>query len=175
MQWASAGIGPWSNELGPGIGVTFTDEDGRYTLDKLGPYQWPLLFQLQDLREYSGGVANRHLAQTVSIQSGQRTTYDFQPRVPVAVTANISVNTTGDCYLYVVNAVTGDRLANVWAESCTAGSIQLNLVGPQMIKLYAFYLVGEDYVQKWYGGGSFLTAKPVILPGSGSKTLNLAF
>ena len=72
--------------------------------------------------------------------------------------------------------MTGDRLHSGWAESCaSAAAIALQLVGPQVIKLSLYYLSGDDYVQKWYGGGSFLTAKPVILPASGSKTLNLRF
>ncbi|GIH11432.1 hypothetical protein Rhe02_94990 [Rhizocola hellebori] len=175
VKWADAAIGPWSNEVGGGILVTTTDEDGRYTLDRLGPYQWPLLFQVRELREYSGGVANRHLAQTVSVHSGQTTNYDFQMRTPVAVTANVSLNADSDCYLYLLNAVTGDRLSSGWVESCRGGSVSMNLVGPQLIKVSVVYRVGDNYVQKWYGGGSFLTAKPIILPASGSKTVNLRF
>ncbi len=170
LPWAEIAVGPWSAETGGGIGVTSTDENGSYTISYLGPYQWPLMFSHLNLREYSGAVGNRHLAQTVSVQTGQTTTYDFQFRAPVAVTVDVNGNVTGDCYLYVVNAVTGDRMGGGWAENCTTDPITFQAVGPQAIKVYVYYQSGDEYILRWHGGGSFLTAKPVLLPATGSKS-----
>jgi hypothetical protein len=53
-----AAFSAWG-DAGPGWD-TGTNQNGRYTLGKLGPYAWPLLFGGGiDPRQWSGNVANR--------------------------------------------------------------------------------------------------------------------
>jgi hypothetical protein len=175
--YAYVSLGDWSTHNGGGLGLTQVDEQGRYTLSYLGPYQWLLMFHTTPPveRQYSGGVANRHLADRVTIQSGQTTSYDFQFRQPVAVTAEVT-GVTGGCELNAVNAVTGDVVGETFGWDCAAEDLHLNLVGPQVVKLSLTFQIGEEeFVTRWYGGDSFMTAKPVLIASSGSKTITMAF
>lgn len=62
---------------GPCMGVR-TDASGNYTLTGVGPYAWPVQFASVDDPKYawqwSGGVASRKQASTVSVTAGQSTT-----------------------------------------------------------------------------------------------------
>jgi hypothetical protein len=164
---------PYSTFEGPpGIGSTQANEEGSYTLDRLGPYQWPLLFE-KGSSQWSGAVGNRHLAQPVSVHSGQTSGYNFQFRQPVQLNLTIT-GVAGNCYVFASNAVTGDDMGFQWAENC-ALPIAVPMAGPQVVKLRVAYADGEQWVERWYGGGTFLTAKPVILPAQGSKPVTIGF
>ncbi|QOC92427.1 hypothetical protein [Micromonospora craniellae] len=54
-----------------------SDDDGRYTLTGLGPYQWPLYFTGNGLAsQWSGGTGDRRQASTVRVRAGRTVTLD---------------------------------------------------------------------------------------------------
>ncbi|GAA4964741.1 MSCRAMM family protein [Actinoplanes utahensis] len=63
---------------GDPIGV-YTDASGRYLLDKLGPYSWPLQFEKRPDYpiQWSGNVSDRSQAVPIPVTAGATSTYDI--------------------------------------------------------------------------------------------------
>ncbi|MCF0093744.1 carboxypeptidase-like regulatory domain-containing protein [Micromonospora sp. MH99] len=54
-----------------------TDDDGRYTITGLGPYDWPVQFAAAGLATvWSGGAGSRQQARTVRVRAGRTATLD---------------------------------------------------------------------------------------------------
>ncbi|GIH06143.1 hypothetical protein Rhe02_42100 [Rhizocola hellebori] len=146
--------------------TTSTDENGFYTIDFAGPYDWPLSF-VQDNLQFAGHTANRHLAQTVRVRAGATTTYDYRFKAGTAVTATV-LGRSGDT-LVAHNAFTGDTTG--WSFGDLSEPQHLSLLGPQFVKFRATGVDGEA----WFGGDSFADASIFFIPGSGSKSITLNF
>ncbi|MEV4415710.1 carboxypeptidase regulatory-like domain-containing protein, partial [Catellatospora sp. NPDC049609] len=79
--------------MGPGYGHVGLDENGRYTTDFLGPYQWPLVFQAEGhATQWSGGATNRFTAQTIKVTSDVTTTYNYTMKVGSLVKGTIKLS-----------------------------------------------------------------------------------
>lgn len=168
---AAVSPGDWSQFTGAGPGVVSADEQGRYTIDFLGPYEWPLRFYsgAGNGIQWSGQVGNRYLAWTVTVRTGQTTNYNFAFKAPVRV--NVAVTDLAEaCIVYAFNSVTGDGVGAQAAEDC-ATPVDIPIVGRQAVKFLVYY---GSQQQRWYGGDSFLTATPVPLPNSGTKQVVLS-
>lgn len=170
MQWARVAIG--TSAVGSGgdvLGDIEVGSDGRYTIDWLGPYQWPLLFWGKDhAPQWSGGVANRYLAQTVKVTSGAGATYNYQLKRGTEVKVVITNNPNGG-FAGVYNANTGDIMGLGWADDLTQGAT-FWVLGPQSVKIR---IEGQGN-GGWYGGADFAHAKTVFIPARGSKTVTFA-
>src|SRR5690606_34625219 len=107
----SVRIGNDPFNVGGGLGGVPIDEQGHYTIDGLGPYEWPLLFEVfGHAAQWSGGSPDRHPADRVAVVAGATTTYDQQLDQGTEVTVSIDL---GDAFLVARNARTGDRVG-VW-------------------------------------------------------------
>ncbi|WP_117210165.1 hypothetical protein [Allorhizocola rhizosphaerae] len=145
--------------------------DGRYTIDFLGPYDWPLLFNAWDqASQWSGQVGNRHLARAVKVNAGATTTFDFRFRPAVAVTVKVRGVPAGIDSIVALNAITGDFMGG--AGGLPGDSVTMGLVGPQLVKLL---ITPRDGEQRWVGGDDFLDAQPFWIPASGSRTITVDY
>ncbi|GAA0948737.1 carboxypeptidase-like regulatory domain-containing protein [Virgisporangium aurantiacum] len=134
--------GSGTTDLAADIGA-----DGRYTIDQLGPYQWPLLFtDFDKALQWSGNVGNRHLAQRIAVTAGGTTTYDMTLAGEATITGT-APDDTG--WVIATNAVTGDIMG---MASVTNGRYTMPVVGPQLMKVAGI---------------------PVAVPRKGTKTVNI--
>ncbi len=156
-----------SGEVPPGHAVF--DDNGNYTFDNLGPYDWQLFFwSSADARQFSGGVANRLLAQAVPVTVGATSTYDFRLRAGVEVTVNLTGAVGEYPTLMFFNAVTGDPLEQRQVYP-NPTSVTLPVVGPQFVKIAVQTSAG----QRWVGGTDMASANAFWIPATGSKTLTI--
>jgi hypothetical protein len=149
------------------IGAWGLDEQGRYTLDFLGPYEWPLLFDTDaDAAQWSGGVANRYLATKVKVTSGAVKTYDYTMKHGTTVKVSVPGDTRGT-HIAAYNAVTGDETTFLWSADLSVG-VTTQVLGPQVVKFAVYANTLE-----WAGGTDLNSAKPYVIPVSGAKTITL--
>ena len=156
-----------------------TDAQGRYTVDGLGPYSWPLLFTpVWDVpRQWSGATGNRFQAETMPVTSGATSTYDVTLTAGTRVTGTATVAPGGTAWsggvLKARNAVTGDLLA-VGDVPGAGGRYSFTVIGGSPV-VVEWYLA--DPVTKstgWYDGAAdFASATKVPVPESGTKRLDL--
>ncbi|HZM78837.1 MAG TPA: carboxypeptidase-like regulatory domain-containing protein [Candidatus Limnocylindrales bacterium] len=147
VNFGGVGIGPWP-ELS-GLGAVPADEQGRYTIGFLGPYQWPLRFSgSSDGVQHSGQIGNRLAAQTVSVQSGQTTVYDFQFKKPVQVTTTPNAGTI-ECRVRAFNVISGDLMAEAQPPDCSQ-PVTLPFVAPQLVKFQVTFFANGEETQRWY-------------------------
>ena len=159
--------------IGGSIGVE-TDENGRYRFENLGPYDWPLfVFAGEHAPQWSGGVANRLLATGVRVRAEQTTTFD--PRLTTGTTLTGMVTTTdgtpvNDAFVSAHNVVTGDVMGSTFTQN---GQYVLHVLGPQVVRLEV--VGGTDvFFHHWYvNAADFEHATPVVVPASGTKTVNI--
>ncbi len=143
-------LGDWSN-AGPGApGMYETDDQGRYTIDNLGPYRWPLRFQKSpDLGiQWSGQKGDRLLARPVTVRSGQTTVYDFRFRTPTQVTTHPAVN--GSCLIQAFNLLTGDQSGGKWVEGDCSQPVTLPITGPQWVRMRVEYYENDEVKVRFY-------------------------
>ena len=165
--WGDAGPA-WTAEI---------DANGRYTLGKLGPYAWPLLFDAPGYpRQWSGHEGNRFKADTVAVVAGGTTTYDFTPAKGATLNGTVSVPVpTTNWRLNVVNAVTGDQMGVFDGyEAGPGGSYSLALIGDQTVKIGWSYYWNGTTSRGWYDDDADITsAKKVTIPEDGTLEVNL--
>ena len=156
-----------------------TDSQGRYTVENLGPYAWPLLFTPRtDLpRQWSGAAANRFLAATVPVTSGVTSTYDTTLSAGARLTGTATMAPGDTAWsggrLKVRNAVTGDLLATPEVPA-GGGRYSVPVIGgaPAVVEWY----VADPVTQStgWYDGAAdSSSATRVPVPATGTKRLDL--
>lgn len=160
--------------IGPSFG-TDIDESGRYTLDWLGPYEWPLLFTTDDhARQWSGGVADRREAKRIKVHAGKTVTYNPALKVGTVWTGTVT-DTAGNplaTSLDAFNAATGDPMDE--ADTDGRGTYHSLILGPQTIKIQ--WVVFDETTTRtgWYDDDAdFEHAKPVDVPKKGTLTVNM--
>jgi hypothetical protein len=159
--------------VGPDIGAG-TDRryvpvaaDGAYTVDYLGPYEWPLIFVAADhAYQWSGGKGNRLAAVLVPVKAGRSTKYNYTLKHGTDVTITYSGPATGGNRYVVHNAVTGDVIGVM--DSTQSASVQLPVIGPQNVKLQCFCGMLGNF---WLGGTGFAGATSVAIPASGTREI----
>ncbi|HEX5997236.1 MAG TPA: carboxypeptidase-like regulatory domain-containing protein [Jiangellales bacterium] len=160
--------------VGPSF-ATGIDESGRYTLDWLGPYEWPLLFTTDDhARQWSGGVADRREAKRIKVHAGRTSTYNPALKVGAVWTGSVT-DAAGSplaISLDAVNAATGDTMDE--ADSDGDGRYRSLILGSQTIKIRWTLFDGTTTHVRWYDGAAdFEQAKPVDVPKKGTLTLDM--
>jgi hypothetical protein len=146
------------------------DSEGRYRIDWLGPYEWPLLFDVTGhARQWSGGEADRRHAKEIRVRSGRTTTYNPTLTVGTVLTGTVTnaagqpLNTNFDLF----NAATGEDMGEGFSADGTYRSLVL---GPQDVKL-AWSAADKS---GWFDNRSdFASANRIRIPRRGTKTLNL--
>jgi hypothetical protein len=146
------------------------DAEGRYRIDWLGPYEWPLLFSVADhARQWSGGQADRRRAKEIRVRSGRTTTYSPTLTVGTVLTGTVT-NASGQplaAEFDLRNAATGEPMGGGFSP---AGTYRSLVLGGQDVKLNWFAAERSG----WYDNASdFASATRVRIPRSGTKTLNL--
>jgi len=113
-----AGVGLFTQNPGAGGGETLTDADGRYQIDGLGPYRWPLNFSSDNTYAdaWTGGVVSRYASTGTQVSTGATATVDIGLTRGVAVrgtllTDNGSLVDHGR--INVLNTGTGDYAGTV--------------------------------------------------------------
>jgi hypothetical protein len=172
---AVVGIATADTGFGGSLGITATDATGHYTLNDLGPYDWPILVVAEKFASvWSGGTGNRFLANGVHLTAGQTTTYNVALGKGTTLTGLVS-NQWGPLpgvRIVVINAVTGDNLAT--ADAGGDGRYTVQVFGPQAIKLYYnAYNFGFGY-SGWAGGADQAHSTTIVVTGNGTKTANVA-
>ncbi|MEU7822725.1 carboxypeptidase regulatory-like domain-containing protein [Catellatospora sp. NPDC049133] len=150
-----------------GQGRVAVDTQGRYTIDFLGPYSWPLSFQTSTHAfQWSGAAHRRQSAILVPVTAGQTTTFDQQ----LALGALVKVTATGSPaggFAVAYNNSNGDVAGFVWVQQA-GGQAVYRVMGGQQVKLeFAGGLPGQG----WYGGTDFDSAKTVSIPTTGEKVV----
>jgi len=149
------------------LGQDCTDQDGRYRIDGLGPYRWPLLFAdksgIHGWR-WSGNQPNRWTAKRVKVTSGRDATAN--ERLPYA--ANVAgvavVKNVGSAIVDVSprDAYTGDY-AGPPTVAAGVGRYWVSSLGSRDVRLL-FTEVGGQGRTVWYlDAGSFVTATRIRL------------
>ena len=162
-------------DAGPGWD-TKTDAQGRYRIDVLGPYAWPLLFGGTGYpRQWSGHVANRFEASTVRVVAGGTGTYDFTPARGATVKGKVT-SPAPEWRIHAVNAATGDQLGVFDGSAAGAGgAYSMSMIGGQQIKIDWIYFQGGIDVTGWYDHRAGIdSATKVRVPAHGTRTLNIA-
>ncbi|MFY1675074.1 carboxypeptidase regulatory-like domain-containing protein [Plantactinospora sp. WMMB334] len=164
---------------GVGVGDAYPDEDGRYTLERLGPYDWPVVVHAYGYAsQWSGGAPSRYTATPVTVTAGASVSND------VAVTAGSEVTGTftnadglpfSGGYLLARNAQTGDIAGNAWISD---GRFTMRVTGSQRIYFTynAAFRDGEDYYDGTYRvthPDGTTTVPRFKVPASGALTVNL--
>ena len=166
-------ISAWHYRVGGGdAGI---DRKGRYTLDGLGPYRWPLVFTTRQGRQWSGGKGNRYAAKTVQVAAGKTVTYDETIREQSRLTGTVTLRTgkLQDGFLMAHTASTGDPIGDIWFWA--DGKFTMTVPGGERVKIEYHARVGKpDELTGWYNRAkSYEKATIVEVPASGARMLNV--
>jgi hypothetical protein len=156
-------LGPDQFNVGGQMGWTAINEDGSFTFDGLGPYEWPLLFTTFGVpSQWSGQAVNRYRAERIPVTVGDTTGYDYQLTTGTQVTIVLG-DVPDASFVLGLNAQTGDR---VGAWSPAFGAFTIPVLGPQPVK---FLLDASDFV----GGDDFRSARTFVIQSSGEQEISL--
>ncbi|WP_405115301.1 carboxypeptidase-like regulatory domain-containing protein [Micromonospora sp. NBC_01405] len=164
----------------PGVGVSdvTTDENGRYTLGRLGPYAWPLVFSKNPYAtHWSGNAVSRFAATPVTVTVGGTATHDTAMRRGSTVDGTFT-NQDGvafrDGWVIARSADTGDVAGSGWLSD---GRFAIQLSGRQ--RIYFTYDVtfaeGQDHSGRYLVTGEDGTRRLALftVPATGTLSVNL--
>jgi 5-hydroxyisourate hydrolase-like protein (transthyretin family) len=154
-----------------------TDENGRYTLERLGPYAWPVVFAGHPFpHQWSGNAVNRYTATPVTVTSGGTATYDLAMRAGSTVSGTFTTPDGlpfTDGYVAAHNVETGDIVGRSAVEN---GRFSMTALGSQ--RVYLSYNAG---VNGQYHAGKYTVVDPdgvrrlarFTVPATGTLTVDL--
>ncbi|MGW0504838.1 carboxypeptidase regulatory-like domain-containing protein [Micromonospora sp. NPDC003241] len=175
---AYAGVSVFTGHPGAGAEDARTDEQGRYTLTRLGPYEWPVSFGRGSYATvWSGGSATRFAATPVPITAAATATLD------VALTPGVQLNGTfrntdgqplRSGWVVAHSVETGDITGAGWL---TDGVFSMRMTGRQRVFFSYDVSLGED--QRY--SGRYLVTDPdgtprlarFTVPATGSTGVDL--
>lgn len=172
---ACASVLPEVADFSRPAGARCAGDGGRYEVDGLGPYEWPVQFTAAYGRfawHWSGNVPDRTRASKVKITAGQTATADTKFNAPTKVTGRL-LNQDGtaanDADIYAFNARTGDLagpVARYWYSP-----YELEGLTTEQIKIY-YQTRGRP--DGWYENKrDFRTATPVAVREGETRTIDL--
>ncbi|HET9517636.1 MAG TPA: hypothetical protein VFO77_07930, partial [Actinoplanes sp.] len=168
-----ASLSAW--DYGAGGNGARLDRLGRYKLDGLGPYRWPLVFTTQQGRQWSGGKGNRYAATTVQVNAGETVTHNEVIGQQAALAGKVRVRTGAivDGFLTAYTVSTGDQIGDSWFFA--DGRFSLLIPGGERVKIEYYVRTGKrDELTGWHDRAStFEKAKVVEVPATGAATLDL--
>ncbi|MEU8083266.1 carboxypeptidase-like regulatory domain-containing protein [Micromonospora sp. NPDC049101] len=163
----------------PGVGAqdATTDEHGVYTLERLGPYAWPVVVGANPYAsEWSGDKPSRFTATPVPVTAGAAATHNVQLDQGAELTGTFRTPdgtpfTSG--FVIARNVDTGDIAGSTWL---TDGRYSIRVKGPQRI----FFTYNVTLGDKQFDG-RYLVTQPdgtrklarFTIPASGSVTVDL--
>lgn len=163
----------------PGVGTedAVADERGVYTIKRLGPYAWPLVFGGHPYAyEWSGDKPSRFTATPIQVTAGTTATHNAQLDQGVELTGTFRAPDgtpfTGG-HVIARSADTGDIAGNGWMEN---GQFTIRLKGPQKVFFTYNVSLGDKYFD-----GRYLVTQPdgtrklaqFSVPASGSMSVDL--
>ncbi|WP_328463325.1 carboxypeptidase regulatory-like domain-containing protein [Actinoplanes sp. NBC_00393] len=169
----------WSLGAGSSHSVS-TDEKGKYTIEKLGPYAWPLSVTASGHpRQWSGNVGNRFKAVHIPVTAGGTATYDIALTRTSSLQGKVTLaaGLPADGWrLTVINAVTGDEMAEFDSYNVGPdGAYEMPVIGGQQVKIrWTARSEGQTIASGWYDHATDQsTATTVNIPAAKTKRLNL--
>ncbi|MGK5737802.1 carboxypeptidase regulatory-like domain-containing protein [Micromonospora sp. URMC 103] len=163
----------------PGAGVddATTDENGVYTLGRLGPYAWPVVYSdAQYAIEWSGDKPSRFTATPVTVTAGGTARQDAQLDRGVSLTGTFRTPDgapyTGG-FVVARSADTGDIAGSGWI---TDGRFEMRLKGRQRVFFTYDVQLGDQQLS-----GRYLVTEPdgtrkvglFTVPATGSMSAEL--
>ncbi|WFE28875.1 hypothetical protein O7623_06720 [Solwaraspora sp. WMMD791] len=128
-------------------------EDGTFSIDWLGPYQWPLLFKADGYPyQWSGHVGNRLRAALVDVDVNAPP-YQYELEAGTSVTVEIAEPPAGPGRIVLHNVSTKDPVGVVELDDA-ATTASLVVLPRQQVKLHCV-CSGEH---RWHGGTDFSSA-----------------
>ncbi|WBB93489.1 carboxypeptidase regulatory-like domain-containing protein [Verrucosispora sp. WMMC514] len=164
----------------PGVGAedAVTDDQGDYTLSRLGPYEWPVVFSRGGYATvWSGGAASRFSATPVQVGAGATANLDATLRRGVQLNGTFR-NTEGtplrSGWVLAHSVDTGDYAGSGWVSN---GEFTMRLTGRQRI-FFSYDVYFDD--EQMYSGRYQVTDPDgtrrlarFTVPASGSMTADL--
>jgi carboxypeptidase family protein len=175
LEFATVGFASYSAGFGGNGANVGTDAAGHYTLGGLGPYRWSIFARKNDhAAVWSGNTPNRNQATGIQVRSGQTTTYDVALARGVSLTGTVTGRhgePVDSARAIVFNATTGDEMNE--GDVDANGQYQVQLFGPQQVRVEYVALVRYASYAGWVGGTDFEHATIVSVPSTGSALLNI--
>jgi hypothetical protein len=146
------------------VGRANTDDQGRYTIQGLGPYRWPVQYlgpwYGTQAWQWSGGTANRYESHRVTVAAGQVTTANFRTVPGGSLTGRV-LNADGSLFdgyveIRVYNAVTGDLAAP--PTDTSQGTFTVNGLTTQDVKVQ---FTAASFQDVFIVGPSFDATAPI--------------
>ncbi|GIF69801.1 hypothetical protein Ais01nite_78360 [Asanoa ishikariensis] len=143
-----ARVAPFTANPGLGSPEAETDADGRFQIDGLGPYRWPLKYSsFGYATAWTGGAVNRYTATGTQVTVGAVATADLALTHGVTVTGDLVISKgtiSGWARVSVLNTVTGDYVDTSDFEDST--TYELHVLPGQEIRYVYDVQVDGDYV-----------------------------
>jgi hypothetical protein len=147
-----------------------TKQDGKYTIDGLGPYHWPVEFV--DVLgphawQWSGDQPSQLTARLIKVRIGQTATENARLAHANTVSGKVTAGTDSrDLTAY--NAITGDPVGSYTFPDTNGNYTLTNIAGNQPVKVRYREYRGqpEDYLQWYKDAKDFASARPILVrPG----------
>lgn len=152
---------------GPDSGSYCTKADGKYTINGVGPYVWPVQFiDTIDSHawQWSGDRPTQLSSRPVTVQVGQITPLDAHLG-PVATVSGRVTRADGQPpaqgFIQAYNAITGDPVANYALIDENGNYTLTGIAGPQFIRLEFQDGFAEGVIQWYRDSSGFDSADPV--------------
>ncbi|MFI7699072.1 hypothetical protein [Nonomuraea sp. NPDC049480] len=160
-----------------------TNAEGRFALNHLGPYRWPVHFRGINTAsgyawQWSGDVPNRMIAKSYKVAAGETATISDVKLNPAGgvLTGNI-LDLNGQPYpggrgitVEAVNAITGDLAA----PPAAGLTYKVQGLASQFVKLRTSFWATNQTIDLWYPAtASFADARPVRVLGGQIRELDL--
>jgi hypothetical protein len=152
-----SGVCTYPYAFHPGQGAIFgkncSNATGRYTIDDVGPYNWPVEFAPNTNSGYawqwSGDVADRFAATYTPLTAGQSATLNAKLIKGAELDGYVSVNGSAADNVFVAayNSKTRDYAGPTWDYTTADGQFQLTGYRTQGLWI-EYYPAGKDC---WYG------------------------
>ncbi|GIF46889.1 carboxypeptidase family protein [Asanoa ferruginea] len=142
----SASIALFTQNPGLGAPETRTDADGRFQVDGLGPYRWPLKYaSFGYATTWTGGAVSRYAATGTQVTAGAVATADLALTHGVTVRGSVVSHGTLDGWgrISVFNTVTGDYTGT---SDFQGNAYELHLLPDQEIRYDYDLRIDGDYV-----------------------------
>lgn len=164
----------WHFGAGPSHGVDI-GRNGRYTLDGLGPYAWPLVFTTTAGRQWSGGQGSRFTATPIAVRAGATVTHDevVATGVPVRGTLTVRSGTIDSGFVMAEEAATGDPIGSAFSQGDGRYAMTVP-AGLRIILRYDIELANRAELGGWADCATTRRrAKVVALPATGTTTVDI--
>jgi hypothetical protein len=121
------------------VGCSDLDNNGRYTIDSLGPYQWKVEFVASTYAlQWSGGAAARDDATPVKVKAGATVALNASMPKAGSISGTVTLASGGDpsgVVIEPIDADTGD-VAGPLTQPNSAGAFTLTDLGNESVYLY---------------------------------------